>query len=161
MTNQTFLTQALHPKLADTIPHILTEAKARGMSVGLHSGVRSKEHQDSLYWRGRKEVNPDGASAANPMGRIVTNCIGPYGWHCLGMAADLVFKDEKGTWSWAESWPWGELGKIGEMMGLSWGGRWASPDRPHFEVKIKDVGIIRAVQIVEKNGIETLWGMAK
>jgi peptidoglycan L-alanyl-D-glutamate endopeptidase CwlK len=28
-----------------------------------------------------------------------------------------------------------EAGEIGESVGLKWGGRFSSPDRPHFEVK--------------------------
>lgn len=28
---------------------------------------------------------------------------------------------------------WEKIGDIGEALGLSWGGRWKWPDRPHFE----------------------------
>jgi len=28
---------------------------------------------------------------------------------------------------------WEEIGLIGESCGLVWGGRWKSPDRPHFQ----------------------------
>jgi peptidoglycan L-alanyl-D-glutamate endopeptidase CwlK len=28
---------------------------------------------------------------------------------------------------------WEEIGRIGESAGLEWGGRWAKPDRPHFQ----------------------------
>lgn len=28
-----------------------------------------------------------------------------------------------------------EAGRIGESIGLAWGGRWRSPDFPHFEIK--------------------------
>lgn len=154
----------LHPKLADAVSQLLNEAKARGLSVGLHSGLRGEEEQTRLYWKGRKVVNPDGASAANPMGRIVTNAIGPFGFHCLGLAADVVFKDSKGVWTWDDKLPWEELGKIGEIFGLSWGGRWKNPDRPHFELLPKTqgqkLGIIAAVELARKDGIEALWSLA-
>ncbi len=28
-----------------------------------------------------------------------------------------------------------EIGEIGESVGLKWGGRFSSPDYPHFELK--------------------------
>jgi len=29
---------------------------------------------------------------------------------------------------------WVTLGKLGESLGLEWGGRWSKPDRPHFQI---------------------------
>jgi len=37
---------------------------------------------------------------------------------------------------WAPEHPaWRELGKIGEALGLGWGGRWKRRDMGHFELK--------------------------
>jgi len=44
---------ALHPKLADAVPQIITEAKARGLVVAMFSGVRKPEEQEKLYALGR------------------------------------------------------------------------------------------------------------
>jgi len=29
---------------------------------------------------------------------------------------------------------WVTLGKLGESLGLEWGGRWKTPDLPHFQI---------------------------
>lgn len=54
--------------------------------------------------------------------------------HIEGKAIDLVpTKDGKLWWSAPEE-VWERMGQIGESVGLSWGGRWETKDRPHFEV---------------------------
>lgn len=90
------------------IPFILTCAK------------RTQKEQDALYEQGRTKP-----------GKIVT-------WtrkskHVEGKAFDIcVLKDGKADWN-AESY--NKPGEIGERIGLIWGGRWKTPDRPHFEIK--------------------------
>ena len=54
--------------------------------------------------------------------------------HQDGMAVDVAFLDLNGNPTY--SGPWSRLGEIGESCGLLWGGRWQSPDRPHFELNI-------------------------
>lgn len=138
----------LHPLLADAVTHLLTEAKARGLSVGLQCGLRTAEEQDKLYAQGR--TSP---------GQIVTKAQGWESWHNYGLAVDVVFRDEKGHWTWERAFPvWQELGVIGEMFGLEWGGRWLKlADYPHFEKKPKLMNVHEAKDFVLKNGIDALW----
>src|SRR3990167_10367297 len=93
----------LHPKVVDTLEEVLNEAKARGLNVSLHSGLRTAEEQDKLYALGRTIVNPDGKSADKPMGNIVTNAQAFSSWHNFGLALDIVFKDSKGNFTWNKS----------------------------------------------------------
>jgi len=153
----------LHPKLADTVSAILNEAKARGFSVGLHSGLRTFEEQDKLYELGRTIVNPDGRTEANPRGNVITKTIGGFSWHNYGLAADIVFKDSSGNWTWNKTHAqWDDLGRIGEMFDLDWGGRWSRfPDYPHFQIlgRLKQISISAARKMALEKGIEELWKM--
>lgn len=157
---QDIVVPGLHPKLADAVTKILAEAKARGLSVGLHSGLRTWDQQTVLYELGRSKQNPDGATDANPRGNIVTKTIAGYSWHNYGHAVDIVYKDSHGNWTWDKTpEQWEELGKIGEMFGMSWGGRWKMRDMPHFELHCK-VSIAVARNIALNEGIEKVWEQA-
>ena len=58
--------------------------------------------------------------------------------HMTGNAFDFVpIKDGKAWWN-APDPVWEQLGKIGESLGLTWGGRWPSPDKPHLEYRAKE-----------------------
>ena len=149
----------LNPKLAEAAEKLLAEAKARGLSIGLHSGLRTWAEQDRLYELGRSVKNPDGATEANPRGDIVTRVIGGFGWHNYGIAIDCVFKDSKGGWTWDKTdTEWEDLGRIGELYGLSWGGRWQGKkkDCPHFELKMR-ISNFAARKIAIVGGIEEVW----
>jgi peptidoglycan LD-endopeptidase CwlK len=150
---------ALHPKVADAVSSILTEAKARGLNVGVFSGVRQPEEQARLYALGRTVDNPDGKSAEKPLGNIVTNGQPWSSWHNYGLAVDIVFKNEKG-WTWDKTFDqWEDLGKVGEMFGLEWGGRWKFKDLPHFQNRGHIQGVGQAKEVLFKDGLEKLWSM--
>lgn len=150
----------LHPKLADAVTHLLTEAKARGLSIGLQCGLRTAEEQDHEYAKGRTVKNPDGYDPIKrPMGMIVTKARAWDSWHNYGLAVDIVFKDEKGNWTWDKKFEdWLKVGVIGEMFGLRWGGRWLYlADEPHFEKRPDLMNVHEAKEFVFKYGIEALW----
>lgn len=135
------------PYMAEKVAKLVATANQAGLAVGLHCGWRSFEEQERLYALGRTVPNPDGKTADCPMGRIVTKARGDETWHYWGCAADIVFKDSSGTWSWSEKCPWRQLGLLGMELGLTWGGTWeAFPDRPHFQItgglKIKEAKTI-------------------
>ena len=147
----------LHPRLADAVTKILVEAKARGLSIGLYSGLRTWMAQDKLYELGRSVKNPDGATGANPRGNIVTKTVAGFSWHNYGMAVDMVFKDSKGNWTWDKTpEQWEEIGKIGEMFGLVWGGRWKMKDYPHFELTCK-INVFAARKVAMVGTIDDVW----
>lgn len=150
----------LYTKFADAISETITEAKARGLKVGLHSGLRTFEAQDKLYALGRTVVNPDGKCEAHPLGNIITKSIGGYSWHNYGLAGDVVYKNDKG-WTWdCTTLQWNDLGHVGEMFGLEWGGRWTRfPDFPHFQMigKLKGRDFKELRDLALNDGIEAVW----
>lgn len=53
--------------------------------------------------------------------------------HLTGRAIDFCpVKDGKQWWN-APLEVWQEMGRIGELCGLEWGGRWQKHDYPHFQ----------------------------
>jgi peptidoglycan L-alanyl-D-glutamate endopeptidase CwlK len=90
---------------------------------------RSQDEQDKLYAQGRTKP-----------GKKVT-------WvkvsrHTSRVAFDIaILKDKKPVWDIKininnnEIPDYTEAGQIGEECGLVWGGRWSTPDFPHFELR--------------------------
>lgn len=93
--------------------------KQKGIPIKVTSGFRSNADQDKLYAKGRTAP-----------GTIVTNAKGGQSLHNYGVAFDVCFATKtpyEGNWAL--------LGKLGESLGLEWGGRWEEfPDRPHFQL---------------------------
>lgn len=94
--------------------------KQHGLTVRFISGTRSYDEQTALYAKGRTAP-----------GLKVTNAKAGFSNHNFGVAIDLgIFKAGKYL---PESPAYAWLGPIGEANRLNWGGRWKSPDRPHYE----------------------------
>lgn len=94
-----------------------------GTPIKITDAYRSKEEQDALYKIGRT-VQKDKPT--------VTNAKGGYSFHQWRVAFDVVFVKKDGTTTYEGDWD--KIGRVGELVGLEWGGRWASfPDRPHFQ----------------------------
>lgn len=150
----------LHPKLIDAVQQTIAEAKARKLNVAIHSGLRGEEEQNKLYALGRTVKNPDGITKEKPMGRIITFARGWESWHNYGLAVDIVFKDSKGGWTWGvPTDTWKQLGACGEIFGLEWGGRFASPDYPHFQIKGNLHSIPHAKKILFEQGVDAVWAL--
>ena len=82
---------------------------------------RTLEEQKALYAQGR--TTP---------GKIVTWTMKSR--HLDGEAFDIVLlKDGKANWDTKDP-DWTKAGEIGESVGLKWGGRFKTPDMPHFEL---------------------------
>jgi peptidoglycan L-alanyl-D-glutamate endopeptidase CwlK len=154
----------LCPKFLDALNAMLAEAKARGLSVGIQSGLRDAAQQDRLYALGRTVKNLDSARPDKPMGDTVTNARGWSSWHNYGLAADVVYKDSKGNWTWNKTAAqWEELGNVGEMFGLQWLARTTikgmAPDFPHFQMIGRLTGVKEAKKILTEQGQDALWAM--
>lgn len=151
--NQSIVT-AIHPKVLEAVGKMIAEAKARDMAIGIQSGVRSAAEQDALYAKGRTEP-----------GNIVTNAKAYESWHCLGLAVDITPRNDHGSFWWPDdSSKWADLGAVGKMFGLEWGGDWKNfPDRPHFQMRPKINGkaidVHQAKFILFRDGLDRLWGM--
>lgn len=105
------------PQMRTRVEAFLKAVAAAGLSIIITETTRSRERQEYLYSLGRTRP-----------GRVVTWTM--QSKHLTGEAVDVAFlRDGKVTYEG----DWARLGVIGEKSGLRWGGRWASPDKPHFE----------------------------
>ena len=117
----------LHPKAQAKAREFMAQAvplmEQLGAQVKIISGNRTYAEQDALYAQGRTKA-----------GSIVTNARAGASNHNFGTAWDVgIFKDGK----YLDDSPlYKTLGKVGQSLGLEWGGAWKSiSDEPHFEVK--------------------------
>jgi peptidoglycan L-alanyl-D-glutamate endopeptidase CwlK len=82
---------------------------------------RTKAEQEALYAKGRTTPGP-----------IVTWTLKSK--HLLGKAFDIaIIEDGKIDWS-TDNPKWEIAGRIGQEVGLTWGGNFTNPDMPHYEV---------------------------
>lgn len=99
-------------------------AEEAGIPTEIVQGVRTMEEQRRLYEQGRSAP-----------GRIVTHAEPGDSYHNYGLAFDVVPTAYKSLPDWNPEGPaWETLGRIGESLGLEWGGRWRSKDLPHFQI---------------------------
>jgi len=148
----------LHPKVVEAMLGTISEAKGRGLTVSMHSGLRTEDEQNYLYNLGRILSNKDGRSIEKPLGNIVTNAKAWQSWHGYGLSVDIVFKDKFKNWTWNVSKEdWDQLGISGELNGFEWGGRWEKfKDKAHFQMK-GGLAIDEAKNILFEQGVEKLW----
>lgn len=122
----------LHPTLRPLAEALLARCKAAGYDVRIAQGYRSAKEQNDLYAQGRTAPGPK-----------VTNARAKDSRHCdtlpdgrPGATAFDIAVYVNGAADWNVKNPaWLAAGKIGEELGLQWGGRWTKfVDRPHFQL---------------------------
>lgn len=113
----------LHPAVASkAYMHIARCERELGIKVLVTCTLRSTESQNALYKQGRETP-----------GKIVTWVRGGDSFHNWGLAYDIApVRNGHIVWD-ASDEVWQEMGRIGEELGLEWGGRWNTPDMPHFQ----------------------------
>lgn len=123
----------LHPILQPLCQEFLDKCKAAKLDVKILFTYRSDDEQDKLYEQGR--VTP---------GVRVTNLKGGESKHNFSIndnpaskAFDFGLFTSQGDYiTNGSDWRYGKAGKIGEGLGLRWGGRWKSPFDPgHLELR--------------------------
>ena len=115
----------LHPILQDKISKLKSECQKKGLKIGIGECLRTTKEQDDLYAKGRTMP-----------GNIVTNARGSTfsSMHQWGVAFDFYRNDGKGAYNDADGF-FTKVGKIGQSLGLEWGGSWKSIiDKPHFQL---------------------------
>lgn len=119
----------LHPKVRALAEKLLQVAEANGHRVIVTSTLRTFDEQASLYAQGRTMP-----------GKIVTNAKPGDSFHNWGLAFDVaIIRDGRATWDAKvdvddDRIPdYEEVGKLGESIGLEWGGRFHLVDMPHFQ----------------------------
>ena len=113
-------TRQLHPHLQAVIPEFLRKCRAAGLEVRVTDCFRTKAEQQAIYAQGRTKP-----------GTIVTSCTYPYSPHNWGVAFDFCRNDGKGAYYNNDGF-FEKVGRIGESMGLQWGGDWR--DQPHLQL---------------------------
>ena len=109
----------VQPQLQKLGRELLRRLAAEGLTFKVTSGNRTKAEQAALYAKGRTTKGPKVTWTMNSR-------------HIGGRAIDLtLFSGKNPVW---ESKHYDAAGRIGEELGLKWGGRWKTPDRPHFEL---------------------------
>jgi peptidoglycan L-alanyl-D-glutamate endopeptidase CwlK len=110
----------LHPKLQPLAEKFQKLCEQAGHPVFLTWTLRTFAEQTTEYAKGRTAPGP-----------IVTYAKAGQSWHNYGLAFDIAFKapPARGIYDG----PWEEVGRIGKRIGLTWGGDFKHPDRPHFE----------------------------
>jgi peptidoglycan hydrolase-like protein with peptidoglycan-binding domain len=114
----------LHPDMRAVASQFVARVEQElGIQLRVTDGMRTFAEQDALYAQGRN---------GNP-GQIVTNARGGQSYHNYGIAFDVAELRPSGAVTWETDWE--AIGRIGESMGLEWGGRWTGlVDRPHFQL---------------------------
>ncbi len=140
--NEVYAT-ALHPKVQKRVIKLIAEAHKAGLNVDLFEGYRSFERQNYLY-----NV------------KKTTKAKGGRSWHNYGLAVDVVFKDSRGRWSWANKHDWKALGLIGKKLGFTWGGDWGW-DMAHFEYHKGIKSTRDALKMFNEDGKGAVWKAVK
>lgn len=99
-------------------------------------GERTFEKQAVLYQQG---VDND------PNTPKVTNAKPGDSYHQYQLALDVVPRAYRNLKDWNPDGPlWARIGAIGEAAGLTWGGRWSNPDKPHFQLTAAPLAELKA-----------------
>lgn len=123
----------LHPELQKKVEQLKILCQQNGITIGISECVRTVAEQDVLYAKGRTMP-----------GKIVTKAKGNTysSMHQWGVAFDFYLKmDVDGDGSVSDdalnnsTELFNKVGKIGQSIGLEWGGAWKSmKDLPHFQL---------------------------
>lgn len=119
----------LYPGVGSLATKLLEEANKIGIPIVVTQTLRTVQEQDKLYAQGRTVP-----------GKKVTNARGGYSYHNYGLAFDIVvLKDGTATWDTKADvnddhiFDYIQIGRLGESIGLEWGGNWRFVDIPHFQ----------------------------
>jgi hypothetical protein len=142
-TDSEWLAQ-LQPDFANQVAQLMAAIKRRGFDVKIIQGMRTFAQQDALFAQGR--------SAA---GDKVTKARGGQSFHNYGIAVDFCMRNPVGGSYFPDPHPvWNVIGEEAEKMGLTWGGRWKTPDRPHVEVKMP---LNKIQSLYQTGGMAKVW----
>ncbi len=136
----------LHPAAAQKCRALLKMAEENGVRLLLTSTLRGAAQQRALYAQGRKPLQVVNSlrldAGLSPVGeaenRVVTRA--PVSVHQFGCAFDIaVVRDGEPVWDVEADVngngvsDYEEAGRMGESLGLRWGGRFGLRDYGHFE----------------------------
>jgi len=131
----------LLPYVKELAQQLVAKCSQIGVPICITETYRSQERQNELYKQGR-----------TTKGQIVT-------WtknskHITRRAFDFV-PLKNGQADWNDLSKFKRVADIGKTLGLTWGGDWSTPDRPHFQYdgaipeeakKVEEVKVEQPVQ---------------
>lgn len=130
----------LDPRVQPLARKLIETAKEQGINARVICGTRTYAEQNELYAQGRTKP-----------GKIVTKAKGGYSWHNFGLAFDVGIFSSNGKTYYGESNSYAVCGKIGESLGLEWGGSWKEfQDEPHFQLNSKGYTLAQLRERKEK-----------
>lgn len=139
----------LAPVFAAKVFTVLHAMQAKGFDPVVCEAFRSDERAAYLAGFGRDYDDGRG---------IVTNALtAKKTWHRYGLAADIISKAKQ--WD-APSAFWNTLGACAAAEGLTWGGTWTHPDRPHVQWHSDGMGVSPSDydwQVLQSRGPEGVW----
>jgi len=117
---------ALNPYVASLGRKFLDLCAANNLDIKIIVTFRSWYEQDLLYAQGRTQP-----------GSIVTDAMGGDSYHNWALAFDCA-PMENGVVAWDATDKFIQMGKLGQQVGLEWGGNWTTfsisiVDYPHFQ----------------------------
>lgn len=116
--------KGLHPLVAIRAHAMIDLCRIVGIQVLVTNGYRTNDDQDNLYTWGRTQY-----------GSIITYARGGLSYHNYGLAFDVVSLDKQNKPQWDDTLEvWATMGRIGQSVGLRWGGTWKKSDLSHFEL---------------------------
>ena len=122
----------LHPILQEKFKLLQKKCAQKGIKIRATECLRTAKEQDALYAKGR---TAPGSKVTNARGRDAKSM------HQWGVAVDIVINmdaDKDGDVDISDLYNvklLNVVGKIGESIGLEWGGSWKSiVDKPHFQL---------------------------
>ena len=122
----------LHPELQEKFELLQKKCAQKGIKIRATECLRTAKEQDALYAKGR---TAPGSKVTNARGRDAKSM------HQWGVAVDIVIDmdaDKDGDVDIRDLYNvklLNVVGKIGESIGLEWGGSWKSiVDKPHFQL---------------------------
>jgi peptidoglycan L-alanyl-D-glutamate endopeptidase CwlK len=131
--------ETLRPEVRPLARKLVETAVDQGIHVKVIAGLRTFEEQEALYAQGRTKP-----------GAIVTKARGGHSWHNFGLAFDIGIFSADGKEYYGESEDYLKCGRIGESLGLTWGGSWASfQDEPHFQYNPENYSLAELRQRTE------------
>ncbi|MGH9932316.1 MAG: M15 family metallopeptidase [Pyrinomonadaceae bacterium] len=126
--------QTLQPAVQPIALSLLERCESAGVPCEVVQGTRTFSEQQAVYDQGR--TTP---------GAVVTKARPGDSFHQYGLAFDVAPVAYKNLPDWNPSGPaWLVIGQIGEGLGLHWGGRWSTPDAPHFELHAAPLSELKA-----------------
>ena len=116
----------LHPSAQEKARQLVSLCASNGLKISIGECVRTVAEQDKLYAQGR---TTSGNKVTNAKGSSYSSM------HQWGIAFDFYRNDGKGSYYNDSDGFFTKVGKLGQSIGLEWGGSWKSlKDKPHFQL---------------------------